>query len=152
MSSEQVQMTAIPGEKVRKTWKPVVAGYLLIIFGMGIPVVSILITVISSNEQMVFFTGPMLILALWVLPIIGGFLAIKRKKFVFVFIGSIITLVYWFPIVLIIEASGAYVYNDFFYLGCLFLYLPLLMLTIPAFVLLILSKKEFKIERAERGA
>ena len=82
------------------------AGKLLIISGVGIPIVSVLVTVITNalnpNVELVGLlflvtTYPVIFLPLWVIPIIGGIFALKEKHNAFMLVSSYIALVYWAP-------------------------------------------------------
>jgi len=109
-----------PIEKAKNVKYSGDAGLLLISSGICVPAISILVTVIVSLSDpdmglIIFATLPIIATPVWVLPIIGGVFAIKKKHYNFVLATSIINL----------------------------LYFPLFFLTIWALVLTIKSKKEF---------
>jgi len=140
-----------------QTYKPKTAGILLIIIGIGIPALLILVLVLAflrgeidpfasdkSNFAIILSGSVLLLFALWILPIIGGDKAIKRKKWNFCRWTSIITLVY---IPAISPTFGILAAKSYFSLAPTIVYctvaaIPLL--AIPALVLIVLSKPEFQ--------
>jgi uncharacterized membrane protein len=83
-------------EKTKNSYYLKIAGILLLIFGIGIPIVlmleSIPISLLNDNGAFVwFYTIPMVIIAFWILPIMGGVFTKKRKNLVFI-ISNVIAL------------------------------------------------------------
>jgi hypothetical protein len=102
----------------------------------------------SINEKtdtgVILFGSVLLLFALWILPIIGGNKAIKRKRWNFCLWASIITLIY---IPAITPAFGILAVNSSISLAPTIIYyvvaaIPLLV--IPALVLIACSKQEFE--------
>ena len=81
------------------------AGMMLLVFGIGLPVVSIIITILfvklSPHDELagliVLLTGPVMIIPIWVMQIIGGIFALKGKFYSFVLASAIVALLYWIP-------------------------------------------------------
>jgi hypothetical protein len=122
------------------------SGILLIICGISVPVIALLATIAISGDDpekglIAFATIPLMVIPVWLIPIIGGIFAIKRKKYKFVFISSIIAWVYWIPSG-ILTLGGLFV-GSLWALYCLPC-IPLMLLTIPASINLLKAKKGFK--------
>jgi hypothetical protein len=124
-----------------------IAGILLIITGIGQPIVGFLVlyigTIPKEVDAQVALGVSLLIFAsifipIWIISIIGGIMATIRTHYHFVVISCVISLLYWFPFFGIIATSSAWGGDNIF-----LLYVPLLILPIPALVLLLLSKKWF---------
>jgi len=140
-----------------RTFKPKIAGVLLIIVGAGIPVFILLAMILvflrgeidpltgeKTDTGVILFGSVLLLFALWILPIIGGNKAIKRKRWKLCLWISIITLIY---IPAITPAFGILAINSSISLTSTIIYyvvavIPLL--AIPALVLIAWSKQEFE--------
>jgi len=140
-----------------QTCKPKAAGILLIIVGAGIPAFILLAMILvflrseidpltgeKTDTGVILFGSVLLLFALWILPIIGGNKAIKRKRWNLCLWTSIISLIY---IPAIIPAFGILAINSSISLTSTFIYyvvavIPLL--AIPALVLIASSKQEFE--------
>jgi hypothetical protein len=131
-----------PAKKVANTRYAEIAGILLLIFGIGIPVISILVSILIALDPelglIVLFTGPIIIIPLWVLPIIGGVFSIKRDHFVFALISSIIAFLYCIPLVFFINMAVSNGYGN-----PSLLYVPLILISLAAFALILMSRDEF---------
>lgn len=102
-------------DELKKPLIPITAGILLILSG----VLAIIVWIsLFSNEQYIIFGTIGCILAIF--PILAGILAIKRKLWMMVFIGSIIGL---FTLLTPLIVSG--------------------ILASIGFILIVISKKEF---------
>ena len=136
------------------TWKPKVAGTILMTIGIGIPLLPLVVTIIYMllypPEQYFFFTLPFIILALWVIPLTGGRYALRRKKWGLALAGSITALLYIVPFVLLsVNLTMDYMIRkyDADFLPMIILFCLLLLITLPAIpatVFIALSKKEFE--------
>ena len=136
------------------TWKPKVAGIILLTIGVGIPLLPLVVTIVYMlfypPEQYFFFTLPFIILALWVLPLAGGTYTLRRKKWGLALAGSITALLYIVPFLLLsVNLIMDYVINkyDANFLPMVILFCILLLMTlcaIPATIFTIMSKSEFK--------
>jgi len=140
-----------------QTYKPKVAGVLLIIVGAGIPAFILLAMILvflrgeidlltgeKTDTGVILFGSVLLLFAFWILPIIGGNKAIKRKRWNLCLWTSIVTLVY---IPAITPAFGILAINSSISLAPTIIYyvvaaIPLL--AIPALVLIAGSKQEFE--------
>ena len=139
---------------MEKTWKPKAAGIILIIIGVGIPLLALIATIVYTlfypPDQYAFFTLPFIVLALWVLPLAGGIYALKRKKWKLVLTGSITAILYIVPFLLLsVNLIADYVMRkyDADFLPMIILFCLLLLITLPAIpatVFIALSKKEFE--------
>jgi hypothetical protein len=139
---------------MEKTWKPKVAGIILITVGIGIPLLALIVTfpvygLFYPSDQYAFFTGPFIILAVWVLPLAGGIYALRRKKWRLALSGSITALCYIVPFAILsvnlIRNVTKYQEPDFLPMAILFCILLLItLLAIPATVFMAMSKKEFE--------
>ena len=138
---------------MEKTWKPKVAGIILITIGVGIPLLALVVTLVYTifypSDQYAFFTGPFIILALWVLSIAGGIYASRRKKWRLALAGSITALCYMVPFAILsvnlIRNVTKYQEPDFLPMAILFCILLLIsILAIPASAFIVTSKKEFE--------
>ena len=139
---------------MENTWKPKVAGIILITIGIGIPLLPLVITIVYMlfypPEQYLFFTLPFIILALWVLPLAGGIYALRRKKLRLVLAGSITAILYIVPFLLLsVNLTMDYAIRkyDVNFLPMIVLFCLLLLITLPAIpatVFIALSKKEFE--------
>ena len=122
------------------------AGIMLIIFGIGIPVMSVIVSFLYISTSLDVFarlillaTGPVAIIPIWVIPIIGGIFALQGRFYTFILVSAIIALVYWIPFLAYVIYSKGLMFKDgnaFFWL-----YLPLLILAVAAFVEVIRSGK-----------
>ena len=88
---------------MEKTWKPKVAGIILITIGVGIPLLALIVTfpvygLFYPSDQYLFTTGPVIILAVWVFPLIGGIFALRKRKWGLALAGSIVSIVVLFPL------------------------------------------------------
>jgi hypothetical protein len=135
-------------------WKPKVAGIILIIIGIGIPLLPLVVTIVYMlfypPEQYAFFTLPFIILALWALPLAGGIYALRRKKLRLALAGSITAILYIVPsVVLSANLIMDYVIRryDADFLPMIILFCLLLLITLPAIpatVFIAVSRKEFE--------
>jgi len=139
-----------------QTCKPKVAGVLLTIVGAGIPALLLLVMILvflqgeiepltgeKTDTDVILFGSVLLLFAFWILPIIGGNKAIKRKRWNLCLWTSIITVVY---IPAITPAFGILEVNSSISLASTIIYyivavIPLL--AIPALILLARSKRGF---------
>ena len=136
-------------ENVKITWKLKVAGIILVIIGAGIPLLAFIVTFVVYGifyppEQYLFTTGPVMILAVWLLPLIGGIYALRRMKWKLVLAGCISAISYIGPCTYI--AVNMIRYYDSLMLPMIVLFCLLVLITllaIPATVFIALSKKEF---------
>jgi len=122
------------------------AGILLIIFGLGMPLASVLVEKITlalnPNVELIglwfnLTTRPVIFVALWVLPIIGGIFALMGKHYTFVLVSSCFALFYWLPfLVMVVLMIQDQTENLIAYL----LYLPLLIIAVFALVNIIKSR------------
>jgi hypothetical protein len=107
------------GPKVKKTWKPIVAGILDIVFS----VISLWFLFALSLEGAVFWsifpksmfglnnpstvyliiTIPLLFIP--ILTLLGGIYALKRRKWGLAFAGSIAAILSWTPVVLLLTPT-----------------------------------------------
>ena len=136
------------------TWKPKVAGIMLMTIGVGIPLLPFVVTIVYilfyPPEQYFFFTLPFIILALWVIPLAGGIYALRRKKWGLALAGSITALLYIVPFVLLsANLTMDYMIRkyDADFLPMIILFCVLLLTTllaIPATVCIAMAKKEFE--------
>jgi hypothetical protein len=128
-------------EKYAKT-----SGILLIICGISEPVIALLATIAISGDDpekglIALATIPLMIIPVWLIPIIGGIFAIKRKKYTFVYVSSIIAWIYWIPSGIL--TLGGLSVGSLWALYCL-PGIPLMLLTIPASKNLSKAKEGFK--------
>ena len=92
---------------MKQTCKPKVAGVLPITVGAGIPVLILLAMILvflrntidpateeKTDFSVILFGSVLLLFAFWILPVIGGNKAIRRKRWNLCLWTSIITLVY----------------------------------------------------------
>ena len=113
------------------------AGILLLIFGLGMPVVSLIITelflAVSKDDfgkLRVLLSVPVIILPLWLLPVIGGILALLGRARTFVLVTAYISLIYWVPSLILALIIGRSLFDS---TSVLFLlYVPLLVIMVPA--------------------
>jgi hypothetical protein len=127
------------------------AGIMLLVFGIGIPIVSIIVSILyiaTSNDVfarlILLATGPVVIIPLWAVQIIGGVFALRRRYYTFVLVSSIIALLYWIPFLIFVFSSWSLMFKDgdaFFWL-----YLPLLIVAIAAFVKVLQGKKTLSVK------
>ena len=80
-------------------WKHKVAGIILIIIRLSIPLLALIVTFLVyglfyPSDQYLFMSGPFIILALWVLPLAGGIYALRRRKWRLALAGSITAICY----------------------------------------------------------
>jgi len=138
-------------QTVSKTWKPKVAGRILITIGAGIPLLALIVTfpvygLFYPSDQYLFTTGPVIILAVWLLPLVGGIYALQRRKWGLALAGSITALCYIVPFALVlvrlIKISSQSSFLPMIVLFCLLLLITLL--AIPATTFIIMSKNEFE--------
>ena len=140
-----------------QTCKPKIAGVLLTIVGAGIPVLVLLVMILvflrgnidpltdeKTDTGVILFGAVILLFALWILPVIGGNTALKRKRWKLCLWTSIITLIYIPAItpafgILAVNSTTSLFPTIFYYIVAA---LPLL--TIPALVLIAWSKQEFE--------
>lgn len=127
---------------MRKTWKPTVAGILLTIVGAGIP---ISVTVVGRFypsrpgwEQNALILGPLFALPIWLIPLAGSVLAIRRRWWKFTLTSSIIALSYMLPLGLFWLGQGTLGKS----VTDILLLIPLL--AVPVIVLVSISKGEFE--------
>ena len=133
-----------------KTWKSQVAGIILTTIGISIPLLAIIVTfpvygLLYPSDQYLFTTGPVIILALWVFPLVGGIFACRRRRWGLVLAGSIIALCYIVPFAIL--SANLIRYYDSIMLPMTILFCLLLIITlaaIPATVFIIISKAEFE--------
>ena len=139
-----------------QTCKPKAAGVPLITVGAGIPVFIFLAMILvffrgeidpltseKTDFGVILFGSVFLLFALWILPIVGGNNAIKRKRWNFCLWTSIIALIY---IPAITPAFGILAVNSSISLAPTIIYYVVAIipvLTIPALVLIASSKREF---------
>ena len=124
------------------------AGIMLLIFGIGMPVVSVIVSILYvklSHDELaglvVLITGPVVIIPIWVMQIVGGLFAFKGKFYRFVLASTIIAMLYWIPYLFIVIGDWTGMLR---HANALFwLYLPLLILAIAAFVNVLRGKKSF---------
>ena len=137
----------------KKTWKPKVAGRILITIGVGIPLLALIVTLVYRlfypPDQYFFATLPFIILALWVLPLAGGVYALRRKKWKLVLAGSITAFCYIAPFsILSVNLTRDMIkYHELDSLPLVILFCLLLLITlaaIPATVFIVTSKSEFE--------
>ena len=146
-----------PNKKVevimQKTWKPTVAGTMLMVIGISIPLLSLIVTLVYTlfytSDQYGFFTLPFMFLAIWVLPLVSGIHASQRKKWRLVLTGSIAALCYIVPFTILsvnlIRDLMKYGESDFLPVTILFCSLLLITtLAIPTTVFIVVSKSEFE--------
>ena len=142
---------------MKQTYKPKTAGILLIIVGAGIPALLLLSMILVFLREtidpstgkitdfgIILLGSVLFLLALWVLPIIAGDKAIKRKKWNLCFWAAIISLIYIPAItpvfgILAINSSISFASTIVYYIVAV---IPLLV--IPALILLTVSKREFE--------
>jgi len=120
-----------------------IAGILLIIFGVGVPGFSFIMARAQIGRDdigLMFMAFFILIIPIWILPIIGGVFAIKKRRFFFVLFSSVITLLYWIPFYIV---SKDICFHYPYHPGETILYVVLLIISIVSFVLVLKSKKEF---------
>ncbi len=124
------------------------AGIMLIISGIGIPVMSAIVTAlfiaISHDEfsgLIVLFTWPVIVVPIWALPVVGGIFALKRKHYTFVLVSAYAALFYWIPFIAFIIFDAKYIFKD--ETALFWLYLPVLVLSIPALVNIIRGRDRF---------
>lgn len=120
-----------------------VAGILLIIFGVGVPGFSWIMGSAQLGRDdigLLILAMGILFIPIWILPIIGGVFAIKKRKYNFVLFSSVITLLYWIPLYIVSkDICFDYTYRT----SETSLYLVILLISIVSFVLVLKSKKEF---------
>jgi hypothetical protein len=136
---------------MNKTWRPKVAGRILITIGVGIPLLALIVTfpvygLFYPSDQYLFTTGPVIVLAVWVLPLVGGIYAMRRKKWRLALAGSIIAICYIVPFaILLVDLIGKISQSSFLPMIILFCLLLLITLAaIPATVFIVTSKSEFE--------
>jgi hypothetical protein len=127
-----------------------IAGILLIIYGIGVPLVlcleSLIVTTLDPETGLIaFILIPLLFIALWILPIIGGAFAIKRKHFIFTIISNVIALLYCvlnggFILIAIYEQLN---YESYLYLALNSLCILWLVLPVPSLILIMKSREDF---------
>ena len=137
--------------QMKKKIKIKTAGIVLIIIGTGIPVLTLIVTfpiygLLYPSDQYLFTTGPIIILAFWLLPLIGGIYTLQRKRWKWVITGCITALCYIVPFSLLLVNKIKLIAQTSFIpmiiLFCLLLFLSLL--AIPATAFLIVSRSEFR--------
>jgi hypothetical protein len=131
-------------------WKLRVVGITLITIGASIPLLALIVTfpvygLFYPSDQYAFFTLPFIILALWMLPLVGGIYALRRRKWGLSLAGSITALCYIVPFTIIsVNLIRTY---DSLMLPMTILFCLLLLITlagIPATIFVVMSKSEFK--------
>ena len=142
-------------QTVQKTWRPIVAGRILITIGIGIPLLALIVTfpvygLFYPSDQYFFTTGPVIILAVWVLPLLGGIYALRRRKWGLALAGSITALCYIVPFAYIsvnLIRNWIWGHESLSMLPMTILFCLLLLITlaaIPATVFIAMSKNEFE--------
>jgi phosphotransferase system glucose/maltose/N-acetylglucosamine-specific IIC component len=124
---------------------------ILITIGVGIPLLALIVTfpvygLFYPSDQYLFTTGPVIILAVWALPLIGGIYALRRKKWGLVLAGSITALCYIVPFAIVLEDLIGKISQSSF-IPMIILFCLLLLITIaaiPATAFIAMSKKEFE--------
>ncbi|HEY93868.1 MAG TPA: hypothetical protein G4O15_02875 [Dehalococcoidia bacterium] len=136
---------------MKKIIKLKTAGIMLMIIGTGIPVLTLIVTfpiygLLYPSDQYLFTTGPIIILAFWLLPLIGGIYTLQRKRWRWAITGSVTALCYIVPFVLmLVDKIKVISQSSFLPMIILFsLLLFLSLLAIPATAFLILSRSEFR--------
>jgi len=139
---------------MENTWKPKVAGIILITIGAGIPLLALIVTfpvygLFYPSDQYAFFTLPFIILAVWVLPLSGGIYAFRRRKWKLALASSITALCYIVPFAILSVnlIRNLIRYNESVMLPMTILFCLLLLITLPAIpatVFIAVSKKEFE--------
>ena len=130
--------------------KPKVAGIILITIGVGIPLLALIVTfpvygLFYPSDQYAFFTLPFIVLAVWVLPLVGGIHALRRRRWGLVIAGSVTALCYIVPFAVI--SVNLIRYYESIMLPMIILFCLLLLITlaaIPATAFIIMSKIEFE--------
>ncbi len=123
------------------------AGTMLLIFGVGLPVVSVIVSILyiklSPHDEfaglIILLTGPIIFIPIWVMQIIGGIFALQGRFYRFVLASAAVALLYWIPFLFVIMGDRQRMFrhaNAVFWL-----YLPLLILAIAAFVKILTGKK-----------
>ena len=136
-------------------WKPKVAGIILMTIGIGIPLAALIVTffvygLFYPSDQYLFHTGPVIVLAVWVLPLLGGIYALKRKKWKLVLTGSITAICYIVPFAYLsadLIRHHVIMHYDAVFLPMVILFCLLLLITLPAIpatAFVIMSKSEFE--------
>ena len=140
---------------MEKIWKPKVAGIILITIGAGIPLLALIVTfpvygLFYPSDQYLFRTGPVIILAIWMLPLFAGIYALRRRKWGLVLAGSITAICYIVPFAYMSVDLIKYhviMHYDVNFLPMVILYCLLLLITLPAIpatAFVIMSKSEFE--------
>ena len=132
------------------TWKPKVAGIILITIGVGIPLLALVVTypvygLFYPSDQYAFYTLPFIILAAWVLPLAGGIYVLRRRKWGLTLAGSITALCYIVPFAVL--SVNLIRYYDSIMLPMIILFCLLLLITlaaIPATAFIVMSRDEFE--------
>ena len=133
-----------------ETWKPQVAGIMLITIGVSIPLLALIVTfpvyvLLYPSDQYLFTTESVIILALWVFPLVGGIFALRKRRWGLVLAGSIIAICYIVPFAIL--SANLIRYYDPIMLPMTILFCLLLIITlaeVPAAVFIIISKTEFE--------
>ena len=123
--------------------------------GIGIPLAALIVTfpvygLFYPSDQYLFRTGPVIVIAVWVLPLLGGICALKRKKWKLVLTGSITAICYIVPFAYLsadLIRHHVIMHYDVNFLPMVILYCLLLLLTLPAIpatAFVIISKSEFE--------
>ena len=135
---------------MRRTWKLTTAGIILVTIGVGIPFLALIISfpvygLFYPSDQYLFTTGPVIILAVWVVPLVGGIYALRRKKWGLALAGAIIALCYIVPFAIL--SVNLIRYYESVMLPMIILFCLLLLITlasIPATSFIVTSKTEFE--------
>lgn len=148
---------------MERTVKPGAAGILLLLMGVGIPVLLILAVALAfsrgsvspgaegSDFLVVLFGSIVFFLALWILPIIGGGRALRRQRWNLCRWAAILSLVY-IPLVtpvftmLAVNTTASRASTVVYYIVAA---VPLL--AIPALVLIVQSRGEFELPGRHTG-
>jgi len=136
---------------VEKIWKPTVSGILLIVIGAGIPLCSVVFTILgvyAKFEQTVVLTIPLIIIVVWILPLWGGINALQRKNWRSALTSCITGFCYMLLFSLFLRTASVWTRwgNALESALTVSFYLLLLIpfLAIPTLILIIMSKKEFE--------
>jgi len=136
-----------------KKWKPRVSGILLIIIGAGIPLCSVVFTILcaippAAYAQTVVLTIPLIIIAVWILPLYGGINALRRKNWRSALVGCIAGFFYILLPSLFLRTASVWTKwgnaQDSALTVSFYVLLLIPLLAIPTLVLIIMSKNEFE--------
>jgi len=121
-------------------WKSKILGILLIGFGLGVPIISLILLFVGhvsdagESIQIGFTLLLLTVIPLWIVPIISGIYAFIAEAYKFVIFGTVVSLLYCIPLLSMSIKYG----------GDIILYWILLGICIAALIHILLSRDDFR--------